>query len=443
MTRVHLPAREIEARAELVRKELLEYLDQGGSLAVVQAPPGSGKTHLLLEVVAHAVRQGLRVAVATQTNAQADDICKRLDRDHPKTLAIRFTGLGYAPQDFPEGVLVASDKHELPLRRCVVVGTAAKWGLIDLEDSFDLLIVEEAWQLKWADFMLLDQVSPRFVLIGDPGQIPPVMTIEPARWETSARPPHIAAPEVLLGDRSLGTFRLSLPGTRRLPHDTTGLIRPFYDFDFGSWAGPGDRKIEVPDSGRAGISRALAALREATAVGVTLPTPDGGPPLERDDEIAKVCVDLVRRLLALDAICRIDGTKSRLRADEIGLCATHHAMNAALEAQLPAKLRSDVRVETAERWQGLERPMMIVVHPLSGVVEPSGFDLDTGRLCVMASRHRAGLIVVSRDHLKQTLEEFLPAAEQAPGRPDSVGRGHARNLGFWTDLEGRGLVFSA
>ena len=38
-----------------------------------------------------------------------------------------------------------------------------------------MLFVEEAWQMAWADFMLLGQVAPRFVLIGDPGQIPPVV----------------------------------------------------------------------------------------------------------------------------------------------------------------------------------------------------------------------------------------------------------------------------
>jgi len=76
-----------------------------------------------------------------------------------------------------------------------------------------------------------------------------------------------------------------------------------------------------------------------------------------------------------------------------------------------------------------------MVHPLSGVVTPSDFDLETGRLCVMASRHQAGLIILTRDHLSETLEDFLPRAEQAVGRPDVAGRGHDRNLRFWRELE--------
>ena len=78
---------------------------------------------------------------------------------------------------------------------------------------------------------------------------------------------------------------------------------------------------------------------------------------------------------------------------------------------------------------------MIAVHPLSGVIDPSAFDLETGRLCVMASRHQAGFIMLTRDHVGETLRNYVPSAEQAPGRPDIVGRGHDAHLRFWTQLE--------
>jgi hypothetical protein len=109
-------------------------------------------------------------------------------------------------------------------------------------------------------------------------------------------------------------------------------------------------------------------------------------------------------------------------------------MNGAIERALPDGLRGAVRVDTPERWQGLERKVMVAVHPLSSVIHPSAFDLETGRLCVMASRHRSGLIVVTRDHIPLTLETHIPAAEQAVGRPDVTGRGHQQHLGFWEQL---------
>ena len=78
---------------------------------------------------------------------------------------------------------------------------------------------------------------------------------------------------------------------------------------------------------------------------------------------------------------------------------------------------------------------MIAVHPLSGVADPSAFDIETGRLCVMASRHQAGFIMLTRDHVGETLRNYVPSAEQAPGRPDTVGRGHDAHLKFWSQLE--------
>ena len=170
-------------------------------------------------------------------------------------------------------------------------------------------------------------------------------------------------------------------------------------------------------------------------MGGVMPTPDGGPPLECDLEVAEAAVHLAARLLARETTCVIDGERRPLRPEEIGLCATHRIMNAAMEMRLPSKLKGKVAVDTPERWQGLERKVLIMVHPLSGVVSPSDFDLETGRLCVMASRHKAGLIVLTRDHLSETLDEFLPRAEQPVGRPDVAGRGHARNLAFWKALE--------
>jgi hypothetical protein len=85
---------------------------------------------------------------------------------------------------------------------------------------------------------------------------------------------------------------------------------------------------------------------------------------------------------------------------------------------------------------------MIALHPLSGVAEPSSFDLETGRLCVMASRHRCGLVIVTRDHVGAALEQFTPAADQAVGQPDANGRGHAQHVAFWKALQDRARLVS-
>ena len=124
-----------------------------------------------------------------------------------------------------------------------------------------------------------------------------------------------------------------------------------------------------------------------------------------------------------------------LDPSDIGIVSTHRTMNTRLHHELPTALQHIVRVDTPERWQGLEKKVMIAIHPLSGVTDPSAFELETGRLCVMASRHQSGLILVSRDHVSDTLRRHIVSAEQPVGRVDSSGLGHHRHQEFWSTLD--------
>ena len=323
----------------------------------------------------------------------------------------------------------STDKNELPQGPGVTVGTTAKWSLTDLAASYDLLAIDEAWQISWADLMQCAVVSDKFLMIGDPGQIPPVVPIDVRRWETSPRAPHEAAPEVVLGEPSLESVRFvgSLPACRRLPNESVDFVKPFYDFDFESYVAAGERGLDLPN----GWGGSLAAGRP---LALTIPTPEHGPPIEVDHEIAEATAKVVAEILGGGCTLRLSDSKRPLAPADVGVTSSHRVMNSALAAALGSSA-NQIRVDTPERWQGLERPVMIAVHPLSGVADPSAFDLETGRLCVMASRHQAGFIIVTRDHVGETLRNYVPSAEQAPGRPDTVGRGHDAHLKFWSQLE--------
>ena len=429
---------ELDAEYRALEEGLGEFLDQGGRLGVIKAPPGSGKTHLLVTVLLRLLSSGMRVAVAAQTNAQADDICRRVTERAGTVKVCRFASAGHRPRDgFPGSVLWVSRRADLPHGTGVTVSTAAKWALTDVDEPFDLLAIDEAWQMAWADLMQCATVSERFLLIGDPGQIPPVVTVDVRRWETSPRAPHAAAPEVVLRDPDLyaEAFVGSLPACRRLPHEAVDFVRPFYDFEFAAYALPGGRLLKH----RAPRFEPLAA---GLPVVLACPTPDRGPPLEVDPDIAVLAASAVEQLLAGAATVSVDGRERALAPEDIGLTSSHRIMNAAMSQALAGRL-SEVRVDTPERWQGLERPVMLAVHPLSGTDEPSAFDLETGRLCVMASRHQCALIVLSRDHVGDTLANLVPSAEQAPGKPDIVGRGHDAHIRFWSQLEDAGLIVTA
>jgi|tagenome__1003787_1003787.scaffolds.fasta_scaffold20987157_3 hypothetical protein len=422
------------ARYDQLAASLVQHIDERGRLAVVKAPPGSGKTYLLLQLAEHAVARSQRVAIGAQTNAQADDICRRLSA-RPGVSVARFASAQALPVDLGPNVRWVVAPGDLPPGPAVSVGTVSKWGLVDIVEPFDVLFIDEAWQMAWADFMLCGQVSERFVLIGDPGQIPPVVPIEVQRWETAPRAPHRAAPDLILEDRNLSGLEANMDICRRLPVDAVALVQPFYDFPFHPLAEPGERYVRVNGSNgvHAEFDPALDLLGEQSVSAVTVPTDPEGPPFEVDPGVAALTAKIVHRLLDRGADVA-DGEDVRpLEPEHIGVSATHRVMNAAIDRELGG-LRRTVRVETPERWQGLERKVMVVVHPLSGNAAPSGFDLTTGRLCVMASRHRSGLVVVSRDHVRRTLDGYIPAAEQPVGHPDIVGRGHFDHMMFWEQL---------
>ena len=67
-------------------------------------------------------------------------------------------------------------------------------------------------------------------------------------------------------------------------------------------------------------------------------------------------------------------------------------------------------MDTANRLQGREYDVTIVLHPLSGRRDATAFHLESGRLCVLASRHRHACIVVARAGIAELLDSH-PSTE--------------------------------
>lgn len=427
------------SHASVIEQVLAAMLGASAGL-VVKAPPGSGKTYLLVQASRLAVERSrsIRIAIACQTNSQANDVCRRLSA--AGVACIRLASSEGPVMEASGLVAVIRSGKELPAGGVVVVATSKKWSMGNAPSSpFDVMLVDEAWQLAFGDFAGLTKVSGRFVLVGDPGQIAPVMSIDTARWSELPAGPHMPTPEALCSlHPCLG--RAELTHTHRLSHETAAVVRNFYDFHFEAVAQPGDRRVSAR---LAGDHRRIGeALSETGLALAELPTPDGGPPEESDRELAASVAEIVRAVLDAKTQVTLGGATEVLQPTDIGIVATHRILNTELRLALAAGLREHVRVDTAERWQGLERRFMVAVHPLSGCVAPTEFDLGTGRLCVMASRHQCGLLVVTRDHVGQTLEQLLLPATQPLGKPDVAGRGLASHRRFRGYFVKQGLAIA-
>ena len=82
----------------------------------------------------------------------------------------------------------------------------------------------------------------------------------------------------------------------------------------------------------------------------------------------------------------------------------HRDQAQAIRAVLQANGIAGVTADTANRVQGREFDVVIVLHPLSGRRDATTFHLEAGRLCVLTTRHRHACIVVARAGIPELLD---------------------------------------
>src|ERR1051326_328661 len=103
--------RQIEIEAERVYGRVIQGLEDERAVIVVKAPPGSGKTYLLLRGGQELLKKRRRIAVATQTNAQADDVCKRLAAAPWNLQCYRFVGSGRKSDTKTSGIIRSEERR--------------------------------------------------------------------------------------------------------------------------------------------------------------------------------------------------------------------------------------------------------------------------------------------------------------------------------------------
>ncbi|MFB7075739.1 AAA domain-containing protein, partial [Streptomyces sp. NPDC056290] len=120
----------------------------------------------------------------------------------------------------------------------------------------------------------------------------------------------------------------------------------------------------------------------------------------------------VRRLLDREGASTSERspTPTPLTADRIAVGTAHRDQAAAIRAALAELGVPNVTVDTANRLQGREYDVTVILHPLSGRPDATAFHLETGRLCVLTSRHRHACIVICREGVTDLLDDY-PSTE--------------------------------
>ncbi|KKD03307.1 AAA domain-containing protein [Streptomyces sp. WM6386] len=381
---------------------------------VVDSPPGAGKSTLVVRAALELAEAGRPLMVVAQTNAQVDDLVLRLAEKNPELPVGRLHSSDTDAYDKTLDELTnvrtsakPADLAGLP----VTLSTAAKWAHVKVDEPWQHAIVDEAYQMRSDSLLAVAGLFERALFVGDPGQLDPFAIVGSEQWAGLSYDPSASAVTTLLAHNpELPQHRL--PVSWRLPASAAQLVSDaFYPFTpFRSGTDHGDRSLAFAvASDGSGPDR---VIDEAARSGWGLLELPARHTPRTDPEAVRAVATVVRRLLDRGGAATSERSPdpAPLTADRIAVGTAHRDQAAAVRAALAELGVTEVTVDTANRLQGREYDVTVVLHPLSGRPDATAFHLETGRLCVLASRHRHACIVVCRAGVGELLDDY-PSTE--------------------------------
>ena len=375
---------------------------------VVDSPPGAGKSTLVVHAAAELADAGEPVIVVGQTNEQVDDLVDRLAVARPDLLIGRLSAHGYTPtrrvlrHDNVRVEKAVSDLTDCP----VALGTAAKWATVADTPAWPWAIVDEAYQMRSDLLLRVAGLFQKALFVGDPGQLDPFSTAETERWLGLSWDPMSSAVAVLLNHNPDIPVH-TLPVSWRLPASAAPVVsEAFYPFTGFTSATSKEERTLGYATRPFGMNALDLALEAAAESGWALYELPGRHTLRTDGEAIRACAALAARLLQRGTVAYSEAAPEGAAVDgsRIAVGTAHRDQAAAVRGVLAELGVTDVVVDTANRLQGREFDVVIVLHPLSGRRDATAFHLEAGRLCVLTSRHRHACIVVARAGIPELLD---------------------------------------
>lgn len=422
----------------------------GAPVTIVNSPPGAGKTTLIVDIIAQLSDRGreMTVSVMTPTRRGTIDVSNRVqDRlvemnsqvlvdlsmtvkkgDEELLLGENMAASKAKVSASMQAVKKAAEKGEALAQDDIaalsgpVIATAAamaqRAGNITEESLYsfyeetevtdrhvhhhkyspicDVMIIDEAYQMTFADVLNAASFARQFVFVGDPGQIGPVITSNMSAYDGSTRQPHARAPEVFATYEDAEV--MALPYSYRLGAITSAAIAPLYAFPFES---------RRPDRSLTTASGVACAEIESIMVPAS-DTPADIPTLRL---VANRALSFIGSIVT-ETVDGVDGLHE-VRPRDVAIVVSHNSQKVALETLLQGTVGAAITVGTADSLQGGQWHAVVALDSLFGRDTAGEHQLSLGRLCVMASRHMTHFTwVFSEDwaSVLDTVDEEAPEA---------------------------------
>lgn len=397
---------------------------------LIHGPPGTGKTSVIAGIVKRLCQQGQRILLAAFTNQAVDNMLKRLDREGFHD----YVRLGHdrSVDGAIQGRLLKRLIGEQPVREVlrgvpVVASTTATWSSEKYTPSafngdahadsflhFDVAIIDEAGQLTVPAILGALRFAKRFILVGDEKQLPPLVLSK-------------TATESGLNDSLFALLKhRDYDYMKHHPEAISACVPLKVQYRMNKWISHFASKVFYDGQLTAHSSVANRVLAVAT---VSQGFPQEAPSITRaldpahslvfldvrgEEERSKVSNQEARTVRELVA-----GLLARGIAEaDIGIIAPYRAQVATLRRHLfsddigwrALQLDTPLTVDTVDRFQGGERPVIIISFATTVTPEAESqlreHLTNQNRLNVALTRAQRKLILVGNASALEALPIF-------------------------------------
>ncbi|WP_430505650.1 AAA domain-containing protein [Haloparvum sp. PAK95] len=338
--------------------------------ALIHGPPGTGKTYTIARTIRALVERGNRVLLAAFTNRAVDNALEALreqDFEEEADGEVVRVGTEHGVRgDMQDLRLVRKGEPnqkaaELGSASVVAATTAGCGSRVMREQEFDVALVDEASQLTEPSTLAAINRAERFVLVGDHQQLPPVVRAENDLQRSLFERLITEYPDAgVMLDRQ---YRMAQ------------RIQAFPSAEFYDGAlRPATPEVATQSIADLGVDPddLPPALRDT----VNFVDPEGEQDRNRNVGEAERVVEVVEAYKA-----------AGVDADEIGVIAPFRAQVAEIGR------RTDVTVDTVDRFQGSSKEVIIVSFVATGALDGPIFE-DHRRSNVALSRAKKSLTLV-------------------------------------------------